>query len=441
MSSSFENDIHRKNLRWLRLDNAAKIYPAARTNDWSNVYRLSATLKEPVCVTSLQTALDATVPRFPSIAARLRQGFFWYYIEELGESPTIREEYSEPLTRMSHKEMSQCALRVIVYQNRIAVEYFHSLTDGNGAMIFLKSLLAEYLQIKEGISIPNTCGILDRTEAPKEEELEDSFLKYAAPMSASRKERTAWHLSGTPESEGRKHLTCFHLSVPELLQKAKEKNVSVTVYLCALMMCALQDLQQAQIPEMRRRKPIKVLLPVNLRNLFPSNTLRNFALYVTPELLPRLGTYTFDEICSLISHCMGNEITKKQMAMKIATNVSSERYLAIRILPLFIKNAVMKAVFRAVGETKSCLSLSNLGRITLPKEMEPYVERMDFILGVQASAPYNCGILSWKDTMYVNFIRNTKEPALEYYFYKTLETYGLHAEVESNQSCFERRES
>ena len=64
----------------MRLDNAAKIYPAARNQNWSNTFRLSATLTEDVDTAVLQQALEVTVPRFPSIAARLRRGLFWYYL-------------------------------------------------------------------------------------------------------------------------------------------------------------------------------------------------------------------------------------------------------------------------------------------------------------------------------------------------------------------------
>lgn len=440
MSSSFKNHIEKnqKKLKWMRLDNAAKIYPAAQTSDWSNVYRMSATLTENIDTTILKSALEVIIRRFPSIAGRLQQGVFWYYIEELDRCPDIREEYSYPLTRMSHREISKCAFRVIVYQNRIAVEFFHSLTDGNGALIFTKNLIAEYLEQKYKIIISNDFGVLNRLEKPRAEELEDSFLKYAAPISASRKERTAWHLTGTLEPSGCRHLTCFKLSAPDLLEKAHKQGVTITTYLAAILMMALQNLQAVKVPSKRRRKPIKVLLPVNLRNIFPSKSLRNFALYVTPEILPQLGPYSFDEICSIITHCLGSEATQKQMGMKIATNVSSERILLLRVMPLFLKNIVMKAVFRAVGETKSCLSLSNLGRIALPPEMEPYINRIDFILGVQASAPYNCGVLTYKDTVYINFIRNTKEPDLEFYFHKVLEKMGIIAEVESNESYLKK---
>ena len=199
-------------------------------------------------------------------------------------------------------------------------------------------------------------------------------------------------------------------------------------------MQAIQNMQKEKVPNPNRRKRIKVLIPVNLRKLFPSKTLRNFVLYTTPEILPKLGEYSFEEICQVIKSKMSTEITPKMMSMLIATNVSSERIMAVRVLPLFVKNLVMKAVFNSVGEKKSCLSMSNLGAVQVPEEMRRYIERFDFILGIQASAPYNCGVVSFSDKLHVNFIRNTREPDLEYHFHRVLQEMEIIAEVESNRA-------
>ena len=419
-------------LRWMRLDNAAKIYPAARRQNWSNVFRLSATLREDVDAVVLQSALDVTVRRFPSIATRLRRGVFWYYLQQLSAAPKVREESSYPLTRMSRDEIRQCALRVIVYRNRIAVELFHSLTDGNGALVFLKSLVAEYLQQKYGVHVPAEKGVLGRLEEPIDAEMEDSFLKFAGPVNASRRENDAWNLYGTPEPDGFLNLTCLQMPVQAVIAKAHEYGVSLTTFLAAATMMAIQNLQREKVPNRAKRQHIKVLIPVNLRKIFPSRTLRNFAMYTTPEIDPRLGYYSFEEICKAVKHRMGLDINAKQMSAKIATNVSSERLLIVKIMPLFLKNTVMKAVFNAVGERKSCLSLSNLGAVQLPEEMKPYVTRLDFILGVQATSPYNCGVLSYGDTLYLNIIRNIREPELEYHLHCVLRDMGIPVEVQSN---------
>ena len=422
-----------RSLRWMRLDNAAKIYPAAKRRNWNNFFRISATLTEPVDVAVLRSALDVTARRFPSIAVRLRRGMFWYYLEQIPHSPAIQEEKSCPLAHAPFHEVRQCAFRVLVYHNRFAVEFFHALTDGTGGLTFFKTLLAEYLSQKYGLTIPAGDGVLGRLEEPDAEELEDSFLRYAGNIKASRKEATAWHLTGTPEKDGFKDLVTLMIPAPALKECAKAHGVTVTELLCAAMMQAICQLQAEKVPQRSRRKPVKVLLPVNLRNLFPSKTLRNFASYITPEVDPRMGDYTFDEICAAVHHRMGLENNPQTMRAKFAANVASEQSPLLRVMPLFIKNLAMKAVFDTVGECKSCLCLSNLGVVRLPEVMAPYVARMDFIIGVQAKAPHNCGVLTWNDTVYINCIRSIREPELELHFYRVLHQLGLPVKVESNQ--------
>lgn len=421
-------------LRWVRLDNAAKIYPAARRSEWSSIFRQSISLKEEIDISILESALNVTIKRFPSIAARLRKGLFWYYLQQIEKPPKIRNEQSYPLVFMSNREMRRCAFRIIVYNNRIAIEFFHSLTDGTGALIFLKTLTAEYLEQKYKISIPCEDGILDRNETPKNHELEDSFLKYAGKYTISRRATDAWRLTKDIQKNGFLNLTCFNLPVKETLDVAHKYNTTITVFLSAVMMQALFNLQKEKVPNINKRKRIKLFIPVNLRQLFPSKTLRNFAMYTIPEIDPRLGEYSFEEICKIIQCKMGLEINQKHMSSVIATNVSNELNPLVRLIPLPIKNMVMKAIFNSVGEKKSCLSLSNIGLAKMPDIMKQYVERLDFILGVQADAPYNCGVISFNDTIYINFIRTIRDAELERHFFAILQKMNIPVLVESNNN-------
>lgn len=417
----------------MRLDNAAKIYPAAKRRNWNNFFRLSATLTEPIDVPVLRAALDVTVRRFPSMAVRLRRGVFWYYLEEIPQPPEIQPEKSCPLAHVPFGQVRRCAFRVLVYHNRVAVEFFHAVTDGTGGLIFLKTLVAEYLCQKYGITVPAEKGVLGRLEEPSPQELEDSFLRYAGDVAASRAESTAYHLSGTPEKDGYKNLVTMMAPVDRVRACARQYGVTVTELLCAAMMQAIADLQAEKVPRRSRRKPVKVLLPVNLRTLFPSRSLRNFASYITPEIDPRTGDYTFSEICAAVHHRMGLENNTHTLRSKFAANVASEKSPVLKVMPLFIKNIAMKAVFNAVGERKSCLCLSNLGAVELPEAMAPYVQRLDFIIGVQAAAPHDCGVVSWNGTMYINCIRSIQEPELELHFYRVLQRLGLPVKVESNR--------
>ena len=421
-----------RKLRWMSLDNAAKIYPAARRRNWTNVFRLSATLTEDVDKSVLQNALDVTVRRFPSIGVRLKTGMFWYYIEEVPKAPDIMDEKPYPLSRMVFDDIRKCAFRVLVYRKRIAVEFFHALTDGNGGLIFLKTLLREYIKEKYNEDIPCENGILNVLDEPTPEELEDSFLKYSGEVKSSRSDTTAFKLTGEKEKDGYMTNTTFIFNSEDVVRRAKELKVTVTSFLTAVMVHAVERIQARKIKNRKRRKPVKVLIPVNLRKMFPSKSLRNFVLYVTPGIDPRLGDYTVAETAALIQGQMAIMNTPKQMRAKIAKNVGDEKALIIKLMPLFIKNLAMKMVFNAVGERKSCLALSNLGVCALPPQMEKYVAKMGFVLGVQANAPYNTGLITYKDKMYLNFIRNIKEPLLEKEMYAVLKELDIPVTAESN---------
>lgn len=423
---------HQRKLRWMTLDNAALIFPAARTRNWSNVFRLSATMREEVDPHVLQSALDVTVRRFPSIAVRLRRGMFWYFLEQIPHAPAVMEEKPYPLSRMPFDDVRRCAFRVILHGRRIAVEFFHALTDGNGGLVFLKTLVAEYIYQRYGVRVPPGDGVLDRLEEPHAEELEDSFQRYAGRHAASRADTDSFRITGKREVDGYKTNTTFILDADEVHARAKAEGVTVTSYLTAALMMAAHAVQRERVKNPRRYKRVKVLVPVNLRKIFPSKTVRNFILYVTPGIDPRLGEYEFSEICHIVQHQMKLGITEKNMAAMIATNVGNERMMAVRVVPLFLKNFIMKAIFNAVGERKSCFSFSNLGVVRMPKEFDEQVERLDFVLGAQASSPYNTSLITYRGRMYLNVIRNMKEPVFERALYRVLREIGIRAVLESN---------
>ena len=422
-----------RKLKWMHIDNAGKIYPASRTSRWNNLFRLSMTLTEDIDREILQAALDVTVRRFPSIAVRLHRGVFWYYLEEIPHAPRIQDEKSYPLAHMPFDDIRHCAFRVLVYKKRIACEFFHALTDGNGAMIFLKSLVAEYLTERYGVHIPATDGVLDRLEQPSPDEYRDLFPKYKGRVAKPRKDTIAYRIHGTGEEDFFCHLTSFRMKTDELLGVSRKMGVTLTSLLAAAIIKAAIVLQNHDVPIVERQKEIKVLIPCDLRRIYGEDTLRNFMLYVIPGVDPKLGEYTLEEIAKIVQYKMNLEISQKNIGSMIAANVRDEDNILMKLAPLFLKNIAMKLVFNLIGERTSTLTMSNLGRVKMPTEMEAYVDDVDFVLGVQSSGPYNASVISYKDMLTLNIIRDIKEPRLEREFWCVLRELGIHAKVESNE--------
>ncbi|MBP8856086.1 MAG: hypothetical protein KBG54_06230, partial [Oscillospiraceae bacterium] len=54
--------------KWHKLDNTANIFPVVATKRMTNVFRLTAVLKEPIDAAILQEALDKTLPFFAAFS-------------------------------------------------------------------------------------------------------------------------------------------------------------------------------------------------------------------------------------------------------------------------------------------------------------------------------------------------------------------------------------
>lgn len=424
---------------WMRLDNAALIFPAVRRRRWANAFRVSATLAEPVDPAVLQQAVEDLMPRFPSMYVRLRTGVFWYYLEELETPPTVHEDYAYPLTLMQNKELHTCCLRVMYFRDRIAVEFFHSLTDGTGGMTYLKTLTARYLTLKYGVEIPPEEGVLDWQEAPKPEELEDSFVRNTNGVVLNDHEPDALRMTGTREYDFL-YLTTGVIPTEALLEAAHRYQSTITVFLAAVLEQSILEYQAERCPNRKKRKPVKVTIPINLRRLYGSKTLRNFVLTLNPGVDPRMGDYTLEELCKVMAAQLAAEGTPQQMAGRIAANVTPQQIAAIRAVPLWLKNIIMGIIYTQRGETKGCINLSNLGPVRLPAPMTPYVRRMEFIIGPQRTYPNNCSIASFGGETYVNIIRNIREPELERRFYSRLVELGVPVLIESNSRDSRQRE-
>ena len=421
-----------RQLRWMRLDNAALIFPAALRRHWSNAFRISFTFRDPVDPAVLQQALDAAAPRFPSICARLRRSAFWYYLEELEHTPAVREDSYQPLVGMKRADIRRCAIRVLYYRSRMAVEFFHAVTDGTGALIFAKNLAAEYVRRRYGADVPCEQGVLDLTEPPRPEELEDSFQKNAGPVAAPRDDGNVYRFGGTVEPDRFLHVTLGMVDSELLHSRAKAHGVTVTAYLTAVLLSSILALQARDVPRRSRRRPVKVQIPVNLRQLYGGQALRNFVAVANIGVDPRLGDYTFEELVQIVHHQMQLAITAKNMQTIFTPNVNDARNPFLKPVPLFLKNVIMRAVFDAIGERVASMTLSNLGAVRLPEAMAPYVERVEFVLGPQSTAPYNASVTSWQGQTFINIVRNTVEPRLERESFTTLVKLGFHVKIESN---------
>lgn len=414
---------------WYKLDNAAKIYPAIRKDNWSSVFRVDAVLDAPIAAERLQRALDGVLARLPVLACRMRRGLFWYYLEENPAPARIFPDVANPCRPILGQETNGHLFRVLYYDRRVAVEVFHSLCDGSGALTFLKTLVGEYLRLG-GESVTYAEGVLDVSEPPRPEEAEDAFARFAGGRaSESMRTSRAFRVKGVKEPPEILHVTTGLLSVREVLAKTKALGVSLTEYLAAVLAWVFYQMQR----QGRNTDPIRILVPVNLRGYMPSETVRNFAHLIRPGFDPKLGTYTFEEVLQQMHHQMRLELTGKSMRAKINTNVRFERNPVARVAPLFVKNLGMGIAYKIMGDTRASATLSNLGNVRLPPGVAEHVQRVQVMLGPAHINPVNCTMASCGDVLDICMTSTLAEREAERRFFTFLVRQGLHVKIESNE--------
>ena len=421
------------NRDWYKLDLSAIVYPTLQRRDFSSVYRLSVVLKEEIQPQVLQKALDMTLPRFPTYKAAIRKGLFWRYLEPNNRpGPFVQEDVKNPCQPMHFKANNRYLVRVYYYRNRIALEAHHSRGDGTGGMCVLMTLTATYLRLLGHNGIENEGFVLDINSKPQPGELEDAYMKYAnAKVCPPRLQEKAYRLKGTAEPFYTLNIIDGIMSVSEVMQVAKKYNATLTEYLNAVLLQALLSRQLEENP--RRLRPVKIAMPVNLRRFFPSKTLRNFITMIYPGIDPRLGDYTFEEIVIQVHNYMRFYINEKLLRGDITTNAATQRNPFIRVVPLFIKDFVVKNFYTMVQDHNSSAGLTNMGAFKVPEGMKPYIERFDIYMGQPFSRRTNCAIISFEDTLTVNFASSIKETDVEKYFFRKLVQDGIHVKIESNR--------
>ena len=419
-----------KRKRWFKLDNAAKLYPAVSNAQWSSTFRVSVELYETVDPDRLQKAVNHALKRFPSFKVRLRAGLFWYYLEEIEAPLAVRPDVGHPCMPFHFKKDNGYLLRVFYFRNRISAEFFHSLTDGSGGLVFIKTLAVEYLRLG-GKKAEFDRGALNLRDSPKKEETQDAFLKIPLPrIRVSRKETRAYHFPATAEIPHTLRVIAASVPCEELRVQAKKMNASVTEYLVSVMLWAAYREQNRE--NLRGKLPIRVSVPVNMRAFFPIPTLRNFSSFVNCGIDPRLGDYTFEEIVREARAFLRYTVNPKLLCATIATNVADEKLLLVRLMPLAVKNLVISGIFRHAGDKLVTSTLSNLGRVEKPTGTDRLIRRFEFQLGVPATPLCNCSAITTENELRLVFSSNIRETTLPREMLRFLVEQGIPVTVESN---------
>lgn len=370
--------------KWRKLDNAALAFPMVTGKDDTRVFRFYCELKETVDETTLQEALDQTMKTYPLFQAVLRKGLFWFYLEHREIRPVVREETKPPCSRLYIPDKKSLLFEVTYYQNRINFEVFHALTDGTGAMHFLQELVQNYLILRHpSAALPRIDTTKEMTRGVQEE---DSFSQYYSSKAPRDKEKKpdAVRLKGEKLLHEDMRITELEIPVDELHKKAKAHGVSITVYVAAVMLCAIAE----QVPKSRKNRPITLMIPVNLRNFFPSQSMTNFFGWIEAGHTFEDGT-TFEDVLQDVRAQFEKELVKERMAMRMNGYVRLEKNPLLRAVPLELKKGFLM-VGANLGSRCITAVYSNIGIVRFPEQYQDYIRQFGFFASTNGLQLCSC---------------------------------------------------
>lgn len=352
---------------WYKVDNVAKVFLATYNRRDTRSLRVSCILKESVDGEVLSLALKNTIKSRPQFQVRIRRGVFWHYLETTEEKPLVKEEESRPCPILYGEDYKGVLHYSVTYfGKRINLDIFHALSDGTGAMEFLNLLVLNYLKLKypeklENVSLGNSASAADLEQ--------DSFDKFYSrkgkPVAASKK---AYHIRGRKLPYDQLQFFEIHTDASKVIERAKRMGVSLTSYLGAEMMWAIQQ----DMPMLKRKQPVTISMPVNLRKFYPSQTVRNFFnnVYVSHIFA---GDETIESLAKEFDEKLKSNLEPEKIKQQMDNYQKLERIFLVRMVPLFIKQPVVKWFSKRETRRVSAV-ISNLGVIRPPMEMVQYID-------------------------------------------------------------------
>ncbi len=372
----------------------------------------------------LQQALEETIALFPIFRSVLRKGLFWNYLEESRYKPIVTQEWQPICRRLYNPDVRSLLFEVTYFEKRINFEVFHALTDGTGAMQFLKALVSRYLQKRYP---DRDLPALDYDASPTQKS-EDSFQRYYNPdreqPKATKVKKRAYQIKGVKTPESRLGVIEGRMAVKDLLEIAHQHNTTLTVLLAAVMIDAIHRQMILNEPH----QTVVLSVPVNLRNYFDSATARNFFGVVNVGYSFRDGSGELDDIIAKVDQDLKAGLTKENLGRIISEYIDIEKNLAIRIVPLPLKNLVLRIAAK-MSEKESTSTISNIGKTNIPPALQPYIRMFSVICSTSRLQACLC---SCNDLLTVSFSSAFQSHEIEKHFFRTFAQMGVAVEVASN---------
>ena len=418
-----------KKKTWRKLDNSAKIFPLQESNKYSTVFRYSAVLKETIDKAVLEKAVERALIRYSAFKVRLRKGFFWYYLEENPKKVIVRKEIYYPCKRINQNDNNGYLFNVTYFERKINIEIFHSLTDGNGGLIFFREIIYNYLDMKHK-------ELQDKEERKArkiEFDTEDSYIaNYDKKSKKKLGTKRAYILKGKELNLGQVSVNHLLVDSNDIKAECNKYNLSTTQYFTSVLIWSIYNANVLKYDRhLKNKKPIKVCIPVNLKKYYRSKTMSNFFSYISVDA--EMETcISFEDITDFVRSEFEKKLSQEEILKTMSDTTKIGQNVLIGSIPFFLKKLIIRSIYREFQKYLS-ITYSNIGKVGIIGKYQDYIDYFLFLIAPEHIEKIKCSSCNYLDKIIFTFTSVLNDNSIEKYFLNFLKSQNVEVCVESNQ--------
>lgn len=418
----------KRKIYWRKLDDQAKVFALASNKRYSSIFRLSIILKEKIEIEILQKAVELSLEKYKAFKVKMKKGLFWYYFEENKKQPIIDIENEYPFKKINTIENNDYLFKVTYFDNKINIDFFHVLTDGNSGEEFLKEIIYKYLELKHPKEIKVIDGIEEQIFEDSENAYEKNYKKHVSKSNLFSKK--AYMIQGEELDKGKIGINHFKINLEDIKSCTKAKECSISMYLVAMIAYSIYE---TNFKINKGNKPINICVPINLKKYFKSETISNFFSYMIINLnLKNYKEYSFNEILDIVKKEFERKLKFEKIIETVSSDVGMTNNILIRIIPLFLKKIIVRICSLEVKKHFT-ITFSNIGKFEINEKYSKYIENFLVILSPDWAEKIKCGVCSYENNLMVTFGTILKDNLIESKFRDLLKEKNIEFLIEGNE--------
>ena len=152
---------------------------------------------------------------------------------------------------------------------------------------------------------------------------------------------------------------------------------------------------------------------------------------VSAVFKPDRENISFEEVVSIVRKSLRDQINKEHLEELFSYNVSNQKNIFLRFVPIFIKILAMRFVYRSSAKANTT-TVTNIGNIKVEEPYQPYIRHFHAMISRSTGQNIKGAVCSYQNTMVFTITSVLADASIQKRFFRMLAEDGISVTVETN---------